>query len=103
MSEVLSDDAIQKKLAALPGWSVQDGKLHKDLRFKDFNEAFGFMARVALVAEQRNHHPEWSNVWNTVVIDVVSHSAGGITDQCVDLCTAIESIYNAGARSDFSA
>jgi len=93
MASVLTSEQVHEKLAALPGWSVVDGKLHKELQFADFNEAFGFMARVALEAEKRDHHPDWSNSWNKVVIDVVSHSAGGITDRCVDLCLAIESIY----------
>ena len=63
------------------GWSVVDGKLHRELKFANFNEAFGFMARVALLAEKADHHPDWSNSWNTVVIDLVSHDAGGITDR----------------------
>jgi 4a-hydroxytetrahydrobiopterin dehydratase len=92
MADVLTDDAVDKSLAALPGWSRADGKLHKELKFRDFNEAFGFMARVALVAEKRDHHPDWSNSWNTVVIDIVSHAAGGITRQCIDLAIDIEAI-----------
>jgi 4a-hydroxytetrahydrobiopterin dehydratase len=63
------------------GWEVVGGKLHRELRFEDFSEAFGFMARVALAAEKADHHPDWSNSWNRVVIDLVSHDAGGITDR----------------------
>jgi 4a-hydroxytetrahydrobiopterin dehydratase len=92
MAGVLDDEQITKRLAALPGWSCVDGKLHKELQFRDFNEAFGFMTRVALVAEKRDHHPDWSNSWNRVVIDIVNHAAGGVTDTCVDLCIAIEAI-----------
>ena len=92
MADVMSDEQIDKALAALPGWSFQGGKLHKELRFRDFNEAFGFMARVALVAEKRDHHPDWSNSWNTVVVDVVNHSAGGVTQQCIGLAIDIEAI-----------
>ena len=92
MATTLDDEEITKRLAALPGWSCVDGKLHKELRFQDFNEAWGFMSRVALVAEKRDHHPDWSNSWNAVVIDVVNHSAGGVTERCVDLCIAIEAI-----------
>lgn len=66
-----------------------DGKLHRELTFTDFNEAFGFMARVALVAEKADHHPNWSNSWNTVVLDLVSHDAGGITDRDQKLATEI--------------
>ena len=92
MASILSDDQIDKALAALPGWACVDGKLHKELRFQDFNEAWGFMSRVALVAEKRDHHPDWSNSWNAVTIDVVNHSAGGVTDACIQLCIAIEAI-----------
>lgn len=92
MATVLDDDEITKQLAALPGWACVDGKLHKELRFQDFNEAWGFMSRVALVAEKRDHHPDWSNSWNAVVIDVVNHSAGGVTPACIELCIAIEAI-----------
>jgi 4a-hydroxytetrahydrobiopterin dehydratase len=63
------------------GWEVVDGKLHREFAFKDFSEAWAFMARVALLAEKADHHPDWSNSWNKVVIDLVSHDAGGITDR----------------------
>ena len=66
-------------LAQRPQWSLQEGKLHRDLKFADFSEAFGFMARVALLAEAMGHHPEWSNVWNRVSIDLVTHDLGGIS------------------------
>ena len=74
------------------GWEVVDGKLHRELQFADFSEAFGFMARVALVAEKMDHHPDWSNSWNKVTIDIVSHAAGGITDQCVELAEKINGL-----------
>ena len=92
MADVLNEQQITKALGGLPGWSCVDGKLHKDLRFRDFNEAFGFMARVALVAEKRDHHPDWSNSYNSVVLDIVNHSAGGVTQQCIDLAIAVEAI-----------
>jgi 4a-hydroxytetrahydrobiopterin dehydratase len=92
MADVLSDAQIAQLLGGLPGWSFTDGKLHKELRFKDFSEAFGFMARVALIAEKMDHHPDWSNSWNTVVVDIVNHAAGGVTQQCIDLALAIEGI-----------
>lgn len=92
MADVLTDQQVDKALAALPGWACVDGKLHKELRFKDFNEAFGFMARVALVAEKRDHHPDWSNSYNTVVVGIVNHAAGGVTQQCVDLAIDVEAI-----------
>jgi 4a-hydroxytetrahydrobiopterin dehydratase len=77
---------------SVPGWDVVDGRLHREVAFADFNEAFGFMARVALVAEKLDHHPDWSNSWNRVVIDVVDHSAGGISDHCVELTTRINAL-----------
>lgn len=95
MADVLTDQQVDKALAALPGWSFTEGKLHKELKFRDFNEAFGFMSRVALVAEKRDHHPDWSNSWNTVVIDIVSHAAGGVTTQCIDLAIDVEAIARA--------
>ena len=64
----------------LPGWSLVDGKLHRELVFADFNEAFGFMSRVALIAETMGHHPEWRNVWNRVVVDLTTHDTGGLSN-----------------------
>jgi 4a-hydroxytetrahydrobiopterin dehydratase len=88
----LSGPELDEALAGLPGWSVEEGKLHKELRFRDFSEAFGFMTRVALVAETMNHHPDWSNGYNRVVIDLVHHDAGGLTRKDVDLARRIEAI-----------
>ena len=75
-----------------PDWTVVDGKLHRELEFADFTEAFSFMTTVALVAEKMDHHPDWSNSWNKVVIDVVNHAEGGISDRCVELATKINAI-----------
>lgn len=66
--------------------------MHRELRFADFSEAFAFMARVALAAEKADHHPDWSNSWNTVVIDLVSHDKGAITDRDVALAEQINSL-----------
>ena len=63
------------------GWSIAGGKLHRELEFQNFVEAFAFMSMVALVAEKADHHPDWSNSWNKVVIDLVSHDKGEITDR----------------------
>ena len=71
---------------AVAGWQVVDGKLRRELTFADFSEAFGFMARVALIAEKPDHHPDWSNRWNQVVIDLTSHDKGAspsVTGRCV--------------------
>jgi 4a-hydroxytetrahydrobiopterin dehydratase len=88
MPDVLSDDDVRSRLGEVPGWDLVDGKLHRTLEFANFTEAFGFMTMVALVAEKRNHHPDWSNSWNKVVIDLVNHSAGGVTE--ADLALAAE-------------
>lgn len=80
MAERLDDDAVAERLADIPGWELVDGKLHRRFAFGDFAEAFGFMASLATVAERLNHHPEWSNVWNRVTIDLVTHDADGLTE-----------------------
>ncbi|HYC23561.1 MAG TPA: 4a-hydroxytetrahydrobiopterin dehydratase [Candidatus Bathyarchaeia archaeon] len=88
----LSDEEVARRLGALDGWSVAAGKLHRELRFRDFVEAFGFMASAALVAERMNHHPEWSNVYSTVRIDLVTHDAGGITENDFKLAAAFDQL-----------
>ncbi len=82
---------MQERLAGLDGWSVAGGKLHKDLAFADFNEAFGFLTRLALVAEKMNHHPDWSNSWNRVTIELTTHDEGNtVTDLDRELAAAID-------------
>jgi 4a-hydroxytetrahydrobiopterin dehydratase len=88
----LSPEALAKALADLPEWAVVDGKLHRELRFPDFVAAFGFMTSVALVAEKRDHHPEWSNVYGRVVVDLTTHDAGGITEKDLDLARTIDQL-----------
>ena len=87
---LLDDDELAERLGGLPGWEVVDGKLHRELRFGDFVTAFGVMSSVAIVAEKLNHHPEWSNVYSRVVIDLVTHDAGGITGLDLELAAEIE-------------
>jgi 4a-hydroxytetrahydrobiopterin dehydratase len=81
----LSDDDLAGALEDLPGWTVEDGKLHRELRFPDFGRAFGFMAAAATVAAAMDHHPEWSNVYSRVVVDLTTHDAAGITTLDVQL------------------
>ena len=90
MPDLVSDDDLAAFLDDHPGWSMQDGMLHRELTFDDFAEAFGFMARVALWAEKMNHHPEWSNVWNRVTIDLITHDVGGLSNLDVELATRID-------------
>ncbi|MGA0161244.1 MAG: 4a-hydroxytetrahydrobiopterin dehydratase [Vulcanococcus sp.] len=75
----LTSGEIEQLEQQLPGWSLVDGKLHRELVFSDFNAAFGFMTRVALIAEAMGHHPEWRNVWNRVVVDLTTHDTGGLS------------------------
>lgn len=82
---VLSASELEQALADLAGWSIKDGKLHRDFKFKSFVEAFGFMTSLALVAESMGHHPEWFNVYNRVAIDLTTHDAGGITTKDLEL------------------
>ena len=76
----LTDAQIQENLAQVDGWTIENGKLHKEFQFDNFVSAFGFMTQLALVAESLNHHPEWFNVYNRVTIDLTTHDAGGISD-----------------------
>jgi 4a-hydroxytetrahydrobiopterin dehydratase len=88
----LDDAALRGALTELPHWTLVNGKLHRELRFPDFAHAFGFMASVALVAESMNHHPEWSNVYARVTIDLVTHDAAGITRLDVEMARRIEAL-----------
>jgi len=90
---VISEPEIQRRLAEIPGWQLQDGNLVRELRFATFVDAFAFMTAVALVAERMNHHPDWSNVYNTVRIRLSTHDAGGITDKDFALASAISDLY----------
>src|SRR5258707_8935739 len=94
MAERLSAEARKSALQGLSGWSEAPGReaIVKTFTFKDFNEAFGFMSRVALVAEKRDHHPEWKNVYRTVEVVLATHDAGGVTALDIDLATAMNAI-----------
>lgn len=94
MVEKLSAEARKSALEELDGWSEVDGRdaMQKTFKFKDFNEAFGFMTRVAIKADQMDHHPEWSNVYNTVEITLSTHDAGGLSERDVKLAKFIDGI-----------
>jgi 4a-hydroxytetrahydrobiopterin dehydratase len=88
----LSETELAGLLKSLDGWSIQNGKLHKEFKFGDFVHAFGFMSRVALIAEKMNHHPDWSNVYNKVTIDLVTHDLGGISSFDVDFASRVQQL-----------
>jgi 4a-hydroxytetrahydrobiopterin dehydratase len=94
-AKILTEAEVKERLTQVQGWTLQGGKLHRAFECKDFVAAFGNMTRVALVAEAMNHHPEWFNVWNKVVIDLNTHSVGGISDLDFKLAGKINEIFGA--------
>jgi 4a-hydroxytetrahydrobiopterin dehydratase len=86
----LSGNELDETIRSLSGWELKDGKLQKSFKFSNFIEAFGFMTRIALEAEKINHHPEWSNVYNTVTVKLSTHDTGGITDYDIKLANIID-------------
>ena len=94
MVQRLSEAERAGLASMLPAWQVVQGRdaIRRELRFRDFSEAWGFMSRVALLAEQHNHHPDWSNVWSTVRVELSTHDAGGVTEKDVALARAIDAL-----------
>lgn len=92
MVEKLDAKARAALGAELPEWRLDGERLLRSFRFRDFVEAFGFMSRVALLAERADHHPEWSNVWNKVDIALTTHDAGGLSQRDVALARQIDAI-----------
>ncbi|HJU13313.1 MAG TPA: 4a-hydroxytetrahydrobiopterin dehydratase [Candidatus Nitrosotalea sp.] len=88
----LTEEQIKNELSGLKGWNVVNGKLHKDFVFADFIEAFGFMSKAALHIEKMNHHPEWFNVYNKLRVELVTHDAGGITQNDISLAKTLNSL-----------
>ena len=88
----LTEEQIRAELSGLQGWSVINGKLHKDFVFDDFIEAFGFMCKAAIHIEKMNHHPEWFNVYNKISVDLVTHDAGGVTQNDIVLARTLNSL-----------
>ena len=87
----LTPEALAAAVADLDGWEVADGCLRREVKLADFRDAFSFMTRVAFDAEELNHHPDWSNVWNRVTINLSTHDAGGITELDLELARRISS------------
>jgi len=98
VAKKMTDTEVNERLGHAKGWTLKDGKLHRAFECKDFVSAFGNMTRVALVAEAMNHHPEWFNVWNKVVIDLNTHSVKGISNLDFDLAAKIDEIFGTGAK-----
>ena len=101
MAKPLSGAERASALASVPAWTPVDGRdaIRRTFQFADFNAAFGFMARAALVAEKNDHHPEWFNVWNRVDVTLSTHDAGGLTDKDIALARAMDAIAtNTGAK-----
>jgi 4a-hydroxytetrahydrobiopterin dehydratase len=97
MAQKLTAEARKAALGKLPGWSDVSGRdaIARKFTFRDFNEAFGFMTRAALVAEKMDHHPEWFNVYKTVEVTLSTHDAGGVTELDVRLAEAMDRIAGA--------
>ncbi len=87
-----SEEQVEAFISQNKSWCLKDGKLHRELQFKDFVAAFGFMTEVAINAQTQNHHPEWFNVYRKVVVDLSTHEAGGITERDFKLAKAMDEI-----------
>src|SRR5262245_58909208 len=92
----LADGEIARRLEGLPGWTLREGKLHREFSFPDFVQAFAFMSGAALRAEAMGHHPEWYNVYNRVVVDLMTHDAQGITALDFELAQHMQALAGAG-------
>ncbi len=97
MVQLLDPKARAALAGELPQWAMVEGRdaIRRSFRFADFSAAWGFMSRVALLAEQHGHHPEWSNVWNRVEITLATHDAGGLTERDAALARAIDALAGA--------
>ncbi len=89
----LSEAEVGQRLASTPGWSLDQGKLFREFRFADFVDAFAFMTKVAILAEQQGHHPEWFNVYHTVRVHLSTHEAGGISERDFTLAAAMNARF----------
>jgi 4a-hydroxytetrahydrobiopterin dehydratase len=88
----MTDAEAREALAGVPGWAVENGKLHRQYQFSDFIHAFGFMATAAIAIEKMGHHPDWANVYNRVTVALSTHDAGGITSKDFDLARLLDGI-----------
>ena len=88
----LTSIEVEQALQTLSGGLLREGKLFRELKFKDFSDAWGFMSRAALLAEKMNHHPEWSNVWNTVRINLSTHDVDGLSNLDVEFARRVNGL-----------
>jgi 4a-hydroxytetrahydrobiopterin dehydratase len=95
----LSEQDVTRLTATLDGWTVRDGKLHRTFRFADFVSAFGYMTKVALLAERMNHHPEWSNVYGIVAVDLTTHEVHGLSERDFALAAKMNALYDDSERN----
>lgn len=96
MADRLTDSEINAALSELDGWKLDDGKISRSFKFANFIQAFSFMTSVAIEAEKMNHHPEWSNVYSKVSVQLVTHDAGGVTQFDIDLARKMNALSGEG-------
>lgn len=96
MADRLTDSEINAALAELDGWKLEDGKISRSFKFANFIQAFSFMTSVAIEAEKMDHHPEWSNVYSKVSVQLVTHDAGGVTQLDIDLARKMNALSGEG-------
>jgi 4a-hydroxytetrahydrobiopterin dehydratase len=92
--KVLSENDITKRLAEIPDWEYHENAIHTAIEFRDFKDAFAVMTRIAFEAEKMNHHPDWSNVYNSLSISLSSHDAGGVTEKDFELAKIIDQLVS---------
>lgn len=90
--EKSSEQAVQQFLCKHKHWSLNENKLHREFKFTNFTQAFGFMSMVALVSEKTNHHPEWFNVYNKVLVDLTTHEANGVSERDFELAETMDEL-----------
>ena len=90
--KALTARQVEGALGDLTSWTLEAGKLHREFKFRDFIDAFGFMSKVAMVAQSLDHHPEWSNVYNSVIIDLSTHEVGGVSELDLELATRTDGL-----------
>lgn len=90
----LSEEEVRDRLEALQGWRFEDGKLFRSFRFADFADAFAFMAKMAVFSERKNHHPDWSNVYNSVSVSLTTHDVGGVTELDLEWAQVASETYH---------